>query len=90
MGAPQVTNMVDQISAEFTSTRTTFLMDVGGKVQMNISFVSPVNPDDLVRQSIVGSYLNVDVYAADGGNHSVQLYTDITAGMYGFVIHEHF
>lgn len=55
-------------------------MDVGGLVTMNITFLSPVNPTDLMRQSLTFSYLDVVVLSADGTSHDVQLYTDITAG----------
>lgn len=55
-------------------------MDVGGLVTMNITFLSPVNPNDLRRQSLTFSYLDVVVSSADGASHDVQLYSDVTAG----------
>ena len=55
-------------------------MDVGNVVTMNITFLSPVNPTDMKRQSLPFSYLDVAVSSADGASHDVQLYTDITAG----------
>lgn len=81
MGAPApLPTIVNQTSFEYTSTRSTFIMDVGGLVTMNITFLSPVNPTDLMRQSLPFSYLDVVVSSADGALHDVQLYTDITAG----------
>lgn len=56
-------------------------MDVNNAVIMNITFLSPVNPTDMQRQSLPFSYLDVVVSSADGASHDVQLYTDITAGM---------
>ena len=56
-------------------------MDVAGVVEMNITFLSPVNPTDLMRQSLIFSYVEVSVTSTDGASHDVQLYTDITAGM---------
>ena len=56
-------------------------MNVGGAVQMKITFLSPVSPDDLVRSSLPYSYMEVEVKSLDGKSHSVQLYTDISAGM---------
>ena len=55
-------------------------MDVGGLVTMNITFLSPVNPTDLMRQSLTFSYLDVAVASSDGAPHDVQLYADMTAG----------
>lgn len=75
-GAPNV----DQISVDYTSTRSNFNMSVAGKVAMNIEFMSPVYPEDLRRQSIPFSYMNVAVRSLDGASHSVQLYTDVSGG----------
>jgi len=79
MGAPGPQS-VTQKSFEYTSTRSTFTMDVGGFVEMNITFLSPITPDDQKRQSLVFSYLDVGVQSLDGHFHEVQLYTDISAG----------
>ena len=81
MGAPAPSpTIVTQIAFEYTSTRSTFIMDVAGLVEMNITFLSPINPTDLKRQSLIFSYLDVSVTSTDGATHDVQLYTDITAG----------
>lgn len=72
--------VVNQTSYEYTSTRSTFIMDVGGVVEMNITFLSPLYPKDMMRQSLPFSYLNVIVSSSDGSAHDVQLYADITAG----------
>ncbi|CAF9939885.1 MAG: hypothetical protein HETSPECPRED_002085 [Heterodermia speciosa] len=50
-----------------------------GAVDMNITFLSPLTPTDLKRQSLPFSYVNVAVSSADGKPHDVELYTDITA-----------
>ncbi len=57
-------------------------MDVAGVVEMNITFLSPITPTDLMRQSLVFSYVDVSVTSTDGVAHDVQLYTDITAGRF--------
>lgn len=80
MGGAPGAPLVDQVSMEYTSTRTIFNMSVAGKVSMNIEFLSPVFPEDLRRQSIPFSYLNVAVKSLDGGPHSVQVYADVTGG----------
>lgn len=81
MGDPKdVGPYVSQNSFEYTSTRSIFTLDVEGKVELKVTFLSPVIPDDLKRSSLPYSYLEVDVRSTDGGEHDVQLYTDISAG----------
>jgi len=70
----------DQTSLSYTSTKSIFTMDVAGKVGMNIIFLSPVTPNDFRRQSLIFSYMDVQVYSVDGSSHEVQLYADISAG----------
>lgn len=38
-----------------------------------------IQPDDLIKQSLPLSYMSVSAAANDGGTHSVQVYTDISA-----------
>jgi hypothetical protein len=71
---------VTQTAFSYTSTRSVFTMDFGGKVEMNITFLSPITPDDQKRQSLTFSYLDVAVESMDGNSHDVQLYADISAG----------
>ncbi|KAI1434171.1 glutaminase GtaA [Xylaria sp. CBS 124048] len=75
-----VTNVanVNQTEFSYTSTRSSFVMNVAGKVEMNITFLSPVTPNDLKRQSLTFSYLDVGVHSLDGANHDVQLYSDVS------------
>lgn len=54
-------------------------MNVAGKVEMNVTFLSPLAPTDFKRQSLIFSYLSVDIAALDGALHSVQLYADTSA-----------
>lgn len=71
---------VHQVAYEYTSTKSVFTMHVGGKVEMNITFLSPITPNDFRRQSLVSSYLHLDVGSMDGETHNVQIYSDISAG----------
>ena len=81
MGAPgNGPAAATQTGFSYTSTKSSFIFDVGGKVEMNVTFLSPLTPTDQRRQSLVFSYLDVVVQSADGGSHDVQLYTDISAG----------
>jgi hypothetical protein len=81
MGNPlNFPNLADQVSAEYTSTKSIFNFDIDGKVSLKVTFLSPVTPDDQKRQSLIFSYMNVEVASADGKSHAVQLYSDISAG----------
>ena len=81
MGDPlDVGSYVNQSSFEYTSTRSIFTLDVEGKVELKVTFLSPVTPDDLMKSSLPQSYMEVEVHSTDGGEHTVQIYTDISAG----------
>lgn len=47
---------------------------------MNVSFISPITPQDLKRQSLVFMYLHVSVQSIDNQRHVVELYSDTSAG----------
>ncbi|KAG2056314.1 DUF1793-domain-containing protein [Suillus hirtellus] len=67
-----------QKSLEFTSTQSIFVM-TAGPVDINVNFLSPVEPTDFLKQSIPFSYLALSAVSNDGGSHIVSVYTDISA-----------
>ncbi|KAF4619311.1 hypothetical protein D9613_005332 [Agrocybe pediades] len=67
-----------QKSSKFTSTQSIFVLSAG-PVDLTITFLSPVEPTDLVKQSIPFSYMAVSAASTDGASHSVQVYSDISA-----------
>lgn len=71
---------VEQISLEYTSTKTIFTMNVDDKIEMVVTFLSPVYYDDLRRQSVTSSYLNVAIKSRDDNTHTVQVYCDVSGG----------
>jgi hypothetical protein len=79
MGLPG-SKTVNQTAFEYTSTKSIFTMNVENKLEMNITFMSPITPSDIKRQSLVFTYLNVEVSSLDGQKHDVQVYSDISAG----------
>ncbi|PPJ50023.1 hypothetical protein CBER1_06813 [Cercospora berteroae] len=80
MGKPDpLPTIVTQTAFEYTSTRSTFTMDVDGKVSMNVTFLSPVSPTNKERQGLPVSYMSVNVQSSDGAEHDVSIYTDISA-----------
>ena len=80
MGDPAGPELVRQVGLEYTSTTSKFIMQFDDAVALNVTFLSPVTPMDLKRQSLVFSYLEVSVASLDGKDHSVQVYSDISAG----------
>ena len=72
--------VVNQTAFVYTATRSIFSMDVAGLVNMTITFLSPIFPTDLKRQSLPFSYVDVSVSSSDGKSHNVQVYADMTAG----------
>ena len=83
MGAPGGFARANQVSAEYTSTKSIFTIQADDKVSVKVTFLSPLTPDDLKRQSLHFSYMKVEVSSIDGSDHNVQLYTDISAGKSG-------
>lgn len=84
MGLPNVPNetnyYVTQSAYKYTPTSSIFTMEVAGLVGMTITFLSPVLPETILEMSLPYSYMNVEVYSLTGKHHSIQLYTDISAG----------
>ncbi|KAH8690740.1 glutaminase GtaA [Talaromyces proteolyticus] len=71
--------LVNQTAFSYTAMRSIFTLNINDKVEMNVTFLSPAFPDDSLRQSLIYSYLNVDIKSIDGSKHDVQLYADISA-----------
>lgn len=80
MGAPQDITPANQTSYEYTSTKSIFTIEVNDKVSLKVTFLSPLTPKDLKRQSLIFSYMSVEVSSLDGAEHDVQIYTDVSAG----------
>jgi len=82
LGAPVVAGTTFtkavQKSSTFTATQSIFVLSAG-PVDITVTFLSPVEPTDLVKQSIPFAYMAVSAKSTDGGSHSVQVYSDISA-----------
>ncbi|KAF8883844.1 hypothetical protein BD779DRAFT_813306 [Infundibulicybe gibba] len=63
---------------EITPTRTILTLKAG-PMELEVTFLSPIEPTDLVRQSFPFTYMYLTANATDGANHSVQVYSDISA-----------
>ncbi|KAF9007819.1 hypothetical protein BDQ17DRAFT_1237593 [Cyathus striatus] len=60
-----------------TPTRTIFSF-VAGPIAFNATYLSPLDPTDLVRQSLPFGYLYLDAWSLDGKPHAIRFYFDIT------------
>lgn len=80
MGAPKDVPTANQTSYEYTSTKSIFTIQANDKVSLKVTYLSPLTPKDMKRQSLVFSYMDVEVSSLDGAEHDVQIYTDISAG----------
>ncbi|WP_236045739.1 glutaminase family protein [Streptacidiphilus fuscans] len=81
LGAPDINGTVlrgmAQRSLTVTATRSQYVF-VGGGVELTVTFLSPVEPGDLRRQSMPLSYVTAEVRSTDGATHDVGLYVDIS------------
>ncbi|KAK7052731.1 hypothetical protein R3P38DRAFT_2763069 [Favolaschia claudopus] len=76
LGDP-VGNASTWLSTQVTPTRTILTVQAG-PMQLNVTFLSPIEPSDWAKQSFPFSYVYVDGKSTDGKVHSVQLYSDIS------------
>lgn len=66
----------NQTSLTYTSTRSIFSFEADG-VHFNVTFMTPVWPNDYFRQSIPMSYMHFELDRSSAAGRSVQLFTDI-------------
>ena len=84
MGKPGLFPLANQTFFEYTSTRSIFILQISDVIRLNATFLSPVSPSDLKRQSLLFSYLNLVAESIDGRYHQVQIYSDISGGQWPY------
>ncbi|KAI5823469.1 hypothetical protein K523DRAFT_366682 [Schizophyllum commune Tattone D] len=65
-------------SSRLTPTRTIVTSRVEDILQPNVTYLSPIEPDDLVLQSLPFAYMAVSVSSLDEKPHNVSLYSDVS------------
>ncbi|KAL1665470.1 hypothetical protein GGF50DRAFT_114109 [Schizophyllum commune] len=65
-------------SSRLTPTRTIVTSRVEDILQLNVTYLSPIEPDDLVLQSLPFAYMAVSVSSLDEKPHNVSLYSDVS------------
>jgi hypothetical protein len=69
--------LATQLALTVTATQSIYVLQAGA-VTLTVTFLSPVDPNNLQRQCVPMSYITVTVAANDGGNHTVSVYMDIS------------
>ncbi|EJC98583.1 uncharacterized protein FOMMEDRAFT_96129 [Fomitiporia mediterranea MF3/22] len=69
--------IASQQQVVYTPTQVSYIIAAGG-VDVNMTFLSPLEPTDLVRQSMPFAYMYITLQPNDGKAHDVQLYTDVS------------
>lgn len=82
MGQPAIDNQpalpgMVQTDLTVTASRSVFTLTAGG-VRLVVTFLSPVEPGDLRRQSMPMSYVMARAASADGKAHKVSVYLDVS------------
>ncbi|KAH9072397.1 hypothetical protein EDB83DRAFT_2220684 [Lactarius deliciosus] len=69
--------LVNLTSGVISPTQTVFIAEAG-PMQINLTFLNPIEPGDWVKQSIPLSYVSLTAKSLDGAAHAVQVYLDIS------------
>ncbi|PAV15279.1 hypothetical protein PNOK_0904000 [Pyrrhoderma noxium] len=79
LGVPGVANYTNanQTNVLFTPTRTSFLL-TADTVDVNMTFLSPIEAHDLTRLSMPFSYLYLSATSNDNNPHEIQFFSDIS------------
>ncbi|KAL0952407.1 hypothetical protein HGRIS_006682 [Hohenbuehelia grisea] len=78
LGARIDGNATNMTSFEVTPTRSVFRTQAG-PLDMNLTFLTPIEPADISRQSFPFVYLYVDIQSTDGKPHDIQMSSDMEA-----------
>ncbi|KAI0712927.1 hypothetical protein C8T65DRAFT_726919 [Cerioporus squamosus] len=71
-------NTATVVNIQITPTRSIFDMQAG-PMNITVTYLSPIEPSDLINQSIPFSYVSIEAKSLDGAVHDVQIYSDITS-----------
>ncbi|OCH91418.1 hypothetical protein OBBRIDRAFT_886945 [Obba rivulosa] len=71
-------NPAQLTNIQITPTRTIFQVEAG-PMSLNITYLTPIEPSDWVRQCIPFSYVALEAASTDGKPHDFQVYADISA-----------
>ncbi|KAF8508112.1 hypothetical protein JB92DRAFT_3121204 [Gautieria morchelliformis] len=81
LGQPPLTHgaqLANQTGFSFSATQSKFV-HTAGNVMVTTNFISPIEPTNLVLQSLPATYLTISTQSTDGRQHRIQVYSDISA-----------
>ncbi|KAI0267463.1 hypothetical protein BC834DRAFT_842651 [Gloeopeniophorella convolvens] len=71
-------NVTVNLTNTLVTPTQTVVTAVAGPLQVNLTFLNPIEPGDFVKQSIPFSYMSLTAKSLDGNAHSVQVYSDVS------------
>ncbi|KAH9000989.1 hypothetical protein EDB83DRAFT_2275918 [Lactarius deliciosus] len=75
LGFANTINATVNLTSTVISPTQTKLTAEAGPMQVNLTFLNPIEPGDWVKQSIPFSYLSLTAKSLDGAAHAVQVYS---------------
>ncbi len=77
MGEKDEFEALKAVSSSVRTLSTEYVMQ-GAGIELDVTFTSPLLPDDLELMSRPATYIDVSVKSVDGGSHSVDVYLEIS------------
>ncbi|KAH9041442.1 hypothetical protein EDB84DRAFT_1267178 [Lactarius hengduanensis] len=77
--ASTVNTTVNLTDVVISPTQTKLTADAG-PMQINLTFLNPIEREDWVKQSIPFSYMSLTAESLDGTAHAMQVYSDLNLG----------
>ncbi|KAH8980364.1 hypothetical protein EDB86DRAFT_3107620 [Lactarius hatsudake] len=81
LGNASTVNTTVNLTNVTVSPTQTKLTAEAGPMQINLTFLNPIEREDWVKQSIPFSYMSLTAESLDGTAHAVQVYSDLNLGI---------
>ncbi|KAH9009211.1 hypothetical protein EDB83DRAFT_2234897 [Lactarius deliciosus] len=81
LGNASTVNTTVNLTDVVISPTQTKLIAEAGPMQINLTFLNPIEPEDWVKQSIPFSYMSLTAESLDGAAHATQVYSDLNLGI---------
>ncbi|KAH9011054.1 hypothetical protein EDB84DRAFT_1406130 [Lactarius hengduanensis] len=80
LGNASTVNTTVNLTDVVVSPTQTKLTAEAGPMQINLTFLNPIEHEDWVKQSIPFSYMSLTAESLDGTAHAIQVYSDLNVG----------
>ncbi|KAH9014079.1 hypothetical protein EDB85DRAFT_2097997 [Lactarius pseudohatsudake] len=81
LGAAPDVNTTVKLTKTVISPTQTKLTAEAGPMQINLTFLNPIEPQNWLKQSIPFSYMSLTAESLDGAVHAMQVYSDWLSGI---------